>query len=155
MSFQMKCLTFYSDGTSPFVGTYYSGRGATFIDSNLRMPYIMSWSGGVQTQMSPTCGLGQGDSAAPDRSRLAPLRSVRQVGNGRQRQVRPRPRTNRSLPVAARKPPCFRAVRVSERFLSFVRSAIPQSGGGTPARLRWFRLHHHALGERPSGFPSS
>ena len=33
------------DGTSQFLGTNYSGRGATYIDPNLRMPYVMNWSG--------------------------------------------------------------------------------------------------------------
>ncbi len=42
------------DGTSQFLGTNYSGRGATFIDSNLRLPYVMNWSGGVEMQMGPT-----------------------------------------------------------------------------------------------------
>ncbi len=42
------------DGTSQFLGTNYSGRSATFIDSNLSLPYIMNWSGGIQTQMSRT-----------------------------------------------------------------------------------------------------
>jgi hypothetical protein len=46
-------FTINADGTSPFLGTNYSSRGATFIDSNLRLPYVMNWSGGVQTQMSP------------------------------------------------------------------------------------------------------
>ncbi len=43
-----------SDGTSQFLGTNYSSRGATYIDPNVRLPYIMNWSGGVQTQMGPT-----------------------------------------------------------------------------------------------------
>jgi hypothetical protein len=43
-----------SDGTSPFLGTNYSGRSATYIDPNLRLPYVMNWSGGVQTQLNPT-----------------------------------------------------------------------------------------------------
>jgi hypothetical protein len=43
-----------SDGTSPFLGTNYSGRGATYFDPNLRLPYIMNWSGSIQTQMGPT-----------------------------------------------------------------------------------------------------
>ena len=42
------------DGTSQFVGTNYSSRGAGFVDTNLRMPYVMNWSAGVQTQMGPT-----------------------------------------------------------------------------------------------------
>lgn len=43
-----------ADGTSPFLGTNYSSRGAGYIDPNLRMPYVMNWSGGVQTQMGPS-----------------------------------------------------------------------------------------------------
>jgi hypothetical protein len=39
------------DGTSQFLGTNYSSRGATFVDKNLHLPYVMNWSGGVQTQM--------------------------------------------------------------------------------------------------------
>ena len=42
------------DGTSRFLGTNYSSRGATFIDPNLRLPYVMNWSASVQTQMGPT-----------------------------------------------------------------------------------------------------
>ncbi len=42
-----------ADGTSPFVGTNYSGRGATYIDPNLRLPYVLNWSGSVQTQWGP------------------------------------------------------------------------------------------------------
>jgi len=36
------------DGSVPFVGTNYSGRGAHRWDPNMRMPYVMSWSGGIQ-----------------------------------------------------------------------------------------------------------
>jgi hypothetical protein len=43
-----------ADGTSPFLGTNYSGRGATYIDPNLRMPYVMNWSASVQTQLGRT-----------------------------------------------------------------------------------------------------
>lgn len=39
------------DGTSQFIGTNYSGRAATYIDPNLRLPYVMNWSGSIQTQM--------------------------------------------------------------------------------------------------------
>lgn len=41
------------DGSVPFVGTNYSSRGATWFDPNMRMPYIMNWSGGFQYQLSP------------------------------------------------------------------------------------------------------
>ena len=37
-----------SDGSVPFIGTNYSSRAATWFDPNLRMPYVMSWSGGLQ-----------------------------------------------------------------------------------------------------------
>jgi hypothetical protein len=37
-----------SDGSVPFVGTNFSGRQAHRWDPNMRLPYIMSWSGGVQ-----------------------------------------------------------------------------------------------------------
>jgi hypothetical protein len=40
------------DGTIPFVGTNYSSRGATWFDPNMRMPYIMNWSLGVQYQVA-------------------------------------------------------------------------------------------------------
>lgn len=43
-----------ADGTVPFVGTNYSQRQATLFDPNMRMPYIMSWSGSLQYQLSPT-----------------------------------------------------------------------------------------------------
>jgi hypothetical protein len=42
------------DGTVPFVGTNYSARGSTWFDPNMRMPYVMSWSGGIQWQFAPT-----------------------------------------------------------------------------------------------------
>ena len=37
-----------SNGTAQFVGTNYSSRNTSFIDSNLKNPYSMTWSGGVQ-----------------------------------------------------------------------------------------------------------
>lgn len=37
-----------SDGSVPFIGTNFSGRPAHRWDPNMRLPYIMSWSGGVQ-----------------------------------------------------------------------------------------------------------
>jgi len=40
-----------SDGSAPFVGTNYSSRNASWIDPNIRMPYIMNWSGGVQWEV--------------------------------------------------------------------------------------------------------
>lgn len=36
------------DGSVPFVGTNFAGRPATWFDPNMRMPYIMNWSGGFQ-----------------------------------------------------------------------------------------------------------
>ncbi len=36
------------DGTSSFIGTNYSSRGATYVDPNLRIPYVMNWSAGFQ-----------------------------------------------------------------------------------------------------------
>jgi hypothetical protein len=41
-----------SDGSVPFIGTNYSGRGATWFDPNMRMPYVMNWSAGIQYQIS-------------------------------------------------------------------------------------------------------
>jgi hypothetical protein len=43
-----------ADGTVPFVGTNYSARQATLFDPNMRMPYIMTWAGSVQYQLSQT-----------------------------------------------------------------------------------------------------
>jgi hypothetical protein len=42
------------DGSVPFSGQNFSGRTASFYDPNFRMPYIMSWSGGLQYQMTNT-----------------------------------------------------------------------------------------------------
>ena len=39
------------DGSSPYIGTNYSSRSASFIDGNLRLPYVMSWSGGIQYEL--------------------------------------------------------------------------------------------------------
>ena len=41
-----------NDGSVPFVGTNYSGRGATWFDPDMRMPYVMNWSAGLQYQIS-------------------------------------------------------------------------------------------------------
>jgi hypothetical protein len=35
-------------GSAPFLGTNFSSRNASWIDPNIRMPYIMNWSGGFQ-----------------------------------------------------------------------------------------------------------
>ena len=37
-----------SNGTAQFVGTNYSSRNTSFIDSHLKNPYSMTWSGGFQ-----------------------------------------------------------------------------------------------------------
>ena len=42
-----------STGTANYVGTNYSARTATYIDPNLRNPYVMTWSGGVQWAFKP------------------------------------------------------------------------------------------------------
>ena len=36
------------DGSAPFVGTNFSSRNVSWIDPNIRPPYIMNWSGGFQ-----------------------------------------------------------------------------------------------------------
>ena len=36
------------DGSVPFIGTNFGGRNASWLDPNLRMPYIMNWATGVQ-----------------------------------------------------------------------------------------------------------
>lgn len=40
-----------SNGTSPFVGTNYSGRNASYYDPNMRAPYVMNWNAGFQHQL--------------------------------------------------------------------------------------------------------
>ncbi|MBI2685649.1 MAG: TonB-dependent receptor [Acidobacteria bacterium] len=44
-------LNVAADGSAPFVGTNYSSRNASWIDPNIRMPYIMNWSGGFQWEL--------------------------------------------------------------------------------------------------------
>jgi hypothetical protein len=39
------------DGSTPFLGTNYSARGAHWYDPDMRLPYIMTWSGGFQYQI--------------------------------------------------------------------------------------------------------
>ncbi|MCC6860099.1 MAG: TonB-dependent receptor [Bryobacterales bacterium] len=46
--------TINPDGTVPFVGTNYSGRRASWFDPNMRMPYILMWSGALQWQFTQT-----------------------------------------------------------------------------------------------------
>ena len=41
-----------SDGSVPFVGTNFSGRSASWYDPNMRMPYVLSWSGGLQYEFA-------------------------------------------------------------------------------------------------------
>jgi len=42
-------FTVAPDGSAPFVGsTNYASRNASWIDPNIRMPYIMNWSSGFQ-----------------------------------------------------------------------------------------------------------
>ena len=36
------------DGSVPFQGQNFANRGASWFDPNMRMPYIMNWSGGLQ-----------------------------------------------------------------------------------------------------------
>lgn len=43
-----------SNGTSPFVGTNYSGRNASYYDPNMRSPYVMNWNAGFQRQLGST-----------------------------------------------------------------------------------------------------
>ncbi|MBL8211781.1 MAG: TonB-dependent receptor [Bryobacterales bacterium] len=42
-----------ADGSVPFVGTNFSGRGAAWWDPKMRMPYVASWSGGIQYEFAP------------------------------------------------------------------------------------------------------
>jgi hypothetical protein len=44
--------TVQPDGSTPFVGTNYGARTAHWYDPNMRLPYIMTWSGGFQFQFS-------------------------------------------------------------------------------------------------------
>ena len=41
-----------ANGTAPFTGANYSTRTASWWDPNMRMPYVMSWSGGVQWEFA-------------------------------------------------------------------------------------------------------
>jgi len=40
------------DGSVPFIGTNYSSRSASWWDPNMRMPYVLNWSGGVQWEFA-------------------------------------------------------------------------------------------------------
>jgi hypothetical protein len=44
--------TVQPDGSVPFVGTNFSSRSASWWDPKMRMPYVMSWSGGVQYEFA-------------------------------------------------------------------------------------------------------
>ncbi|MCC6293114.1 MAG: TonB-dependent receptor [Bryobacterales bacterium] len=41
-----------ADGSVPFQGTNYGGRGASWYDPNMRLPYVAMWSAGFQVQLS-------------------------------------------------------------------------------------------------------
>lgn len=41
-----------ADGSVPFQGTNYAGRGASWFDPNMRLPYVAMWSAGFQVQLS-------------------------------------------------------------------------------------------------------
>ncbi|MBI2686847.1 MAG: TonB-dependent receptor [Acidobacteria bacterium] len=41
-----------ADGSAPFQGTNYGGRNASWFDPNMRMPYVLMWSGGFQVQLT-------------------------------------------------------------------------------------------------------
>ena len=43
-----------ADGSVPYVGTNFGSRNATWYDPNMRMPYVMNWSGGVEWQFAPS-----------------------------------------------------------------------------------------------------
>lgn len=43
-----------SDGSVPFAGTNYTGRNASWYDPNMRLPYIGTWSAGIQYQFAGT-----------------------------------------------------------------------------------------------------
>lgn len=43
---------FAADGSVPYVGSNYSARNADWYDPNMRSPYIMNWSGGLQHELT-------------------------------------------------------------------------------------------------------
>lgn len=45
-------FTVNPDGTVPFVGVNYAARQASWFDPDMRMPYIASWSGGLQWEFA-------------------------------------------------------------------------------------------------------
>jgi hypothetical protein len=53
------------NGSVPFIGTNYSTRNASWWDPNMRMPYVLNWSGGLQYEFARNWlveGLYQGQS---------------------------------------------------------------------------------------------
>jgi hypothetical protein len=42
------------DGSVLFIGTNHSQRGATWVDPNMRVPYVMNWPAGFQYQFTGT-----------------------------------------------------------------------------------------------------
>ena len=42
------------DGASPFVGTNYRGRRASYYGPHMRSPYVMTWTDGFQYQLADT-----------------------------------------------------------------------------------------------------
>ncbi|MBL8230838.1 MAG: TonB-dependent receptor [Bryobacterales bacterium] len=45
-------FTVNPDGSVPFQGTNYAGRNASWFDPNMRLPYVLMWSGGFQVQLT-------------------------------------------------------------------------------------------------------
>lgn len=45
--------TVNSNGTSPFVGTNYTGRNATYYEPHLHNPYMMNWNASLQYEVRP------------------------------------------------------------------------------------------------------
>ncbi|MSV30344.1 MAG: TonB-dependent receptor [Bryobacterales bacterium] len=43
-----------ADGSVPFLGANFSARRASWYDPHMRMPYVMTWSGGFQWEFAPT-----------------------------------------------------------------------------------------------------
>lgn len=42
------------DGSVPFIGSNFSNRNASWFDPNMRLPYVMNWSGGFQWNFAST-----------------------------------------------------------------------------------------------------
>jgi len=43
-----------ADGSTPFLGANFSARNVSWFDPNMRMPYVMNWSSGVQYEFART-----------------------------------------------------------------------------------------------------